>query len=161
MPPKDVPKGTPKGTPINTGHDLFELEKSGMAEKPDKKKLLYFLTDRRRETLENPPDKLVYKSRRRTPPPETPPGTPPGTPPEEIIVPSQADLFRAIGEKLGVGAKKGDIRLDAITYYVQRTANLDNLSSVWNALTEMGAANGFPSFERQKKRAGGSNPPAP
>ena len=152
-----------------------------MAEKPDKKKLLYFLTDRRRETLENPPDKLVYKSRRRTPPPETPPEippetppgtppgtppeippeTPPGTPPEEIIVPSQADLFRAIGEKLGVGAKKGDIRLDAITYYVQRTANLDNLSSVWNALTEMGAANGFPSFERQKKRAGGSNPPAP
>lgn len=50
-------------------------------------------------------------------------------------VPSQSDLFRFIGEKLGVGAKKGDIRLDAITYYVQRTANLGNLSSVWNALT--------------------------
>ena len=38
-------------------------------------------------------------------------------------------MFWAIGEKLGVGAKKGDIRLDAITYYVQRTADLDNLSS--------------------------------
>ena len=56
-------------------------------------------------------------------------------------VPSQADLFRGIGERLGVGTKKGDIRLDAITYYVQRTADLDNLSSVWNALTEMGIAN--------------------
>ena len=38
-------------------------------------------------------------------------------------------MFWAIGEKLGVGAKKGDIRLDAITYYVQRTADLDNLNS--------------------------------
>jgi len=56
-------------------------------------------------------------------------------------VPSQSDLFRSIGEKLGVGSRKGDIRLDAITYYVQRTADLDNLTSVWNALTEMGVAN--------------------
>ncbi|MBU1066944.1 hypothetical protein KKE60_04120, partial [Patescibacteria group bacterium] len=56
-------------------------------------------------------------------------------------VPSQADLFRSIGENLGVGAKKGDVRLDAIIYYVQRTTNLDDLSSVWNALTEMGVAN--------------------
>jgi len=136
-------------TPFNTGHDLFELEKSGMAEKPDKEKSLYLITDRGRETLENPPDKWVYKSRRepppRTPPPGAPPGAPfvvpSGAPPEEITVPSQADLFWAIGEKLGVGTKKGDIRLDAITYYVQRTADLDNLSSVWNALTEMGVAN--------------------
>lgn len=56
-------------------------------------------------------------------------------------VPSQSDLFKAIGEKLGVGARKGDIRLDTITYYVLRTANLDNLTAVWNALTEMGVAN--------------------
>jgi len=56
-------------------------------------------------------------------------------------VPSQSDLFRSIGEKLGVGSRKGDIRLDAITYYVQRTADLDNLTSTWNALTEMGVAN--------------------
>ena len=56
-------------------------------------------------------------------------------------IPSQADLFRPIGEKLGVGRGKGEVRLDAIIYYVQRTANLDNLNSVWNALTEMGVAN--------------------
>jgi len=66
----------------------------------------------------------------------------PGKPHGEIeTIPSQADLFKSIGEKLGVGSRKGDIRLDAVTYYVQRTANLDNLSSVWNALTEMGVAN--------------------
>ncbi len=55
-------------------------------------------------------------------------------------VPSQSDLLRSIGEKLGVGSRKGDIRLDAITYYVQRTADLNNLTAVWNALTEMGVA---------------------
>jgi len=132
-------------TPFNTGHDLFELEKSGLAEKPDKEKSLYLITDRGRETLENPPDKWLYESRRETPPPGPPPRAPSGVPlgalPEEITVPSQADLFRGIGERLGVGARKGDIRLDAIIYYVQRTADLDNLSKVWNALTEMGVAN--------------------
>ena len=45
-------------------------------------------------------------------------------------IPSQSDLFRSIGEKLGVGARKGDIRLDAIAYYVQRTADLDRKSVV-------------------------------
>ncbi len=136
-------------TPFNTGHDLFELEKSGMADKPDKGKSLYKITARGRETLENPPDKWVYKSRRETPPHTPPPGTPPGAPsgvplgalPEEIIIPSQSDLLRSIGENLGVGSRKGDIRLDTITFYVQQTANLDNPTSVWNALTEMGVAN--------------------
>ena len=101
-------------TPFNTGHDLFELEKSGMAEKPDKEKSLYLITDRGQETLENPPDKWVYKSRWETPPrtpppgapPAAPPGAPPGSPPEEITVPSQADLFMSIGERLGVEVRK-------------------------------------------------------
>jgi len=65
-------------------------------------------------------------------------GKPPGETAETI--PSQSDLFRSIGEKLGVGSKRGDIRLNAVTYYVQRTTNLDNLTSVWNAMTEMGVA---------------------
>lgn len=56
-------------------------------------------------------------------------------------VPSQAELFKVIGERLGVGARKGDVKLEAIMYCVQRTADLDNLNSVWNALTEMGVAN--------------------
>jgi len=50
------------------------LKKRGMAEKPGKEKSLYLITDRGRKTLENPPDKWVYKSRRRTPPPGAPPG---------------------------------------------------------------------------------------
>ena len=67
----------------------------------------------------------------------------PYEPPGEIAetVPSQADLFRSIGENLGVGAKKGGVPLDALIYYLERTADLDNLGSVWNALTEMGVAN--------------------
>ena len=104
-------------TPFNTGHDLFELKKRGMAEKSDKEKSLYLITDRGRETLENPPDKWVYKSRRETPsgtpsatpsgtPSATPSGTPLGKSPEEITVPSQAELFMAIGEPLGVEVRK-------------------------------------------------------
>ena len=56
-------------------------------------------------------------------------GTTPQPPETLLTIPLQSDLFRSIGERLGVGAKKGDIRLDAITYYVQRTADLDNLNS--------------------------------
>jgi len=66
---------------------------------------------------------------------EPPAGAPAAKVEAEITVPSQTDILREVGERLGVGRKKGDIRLDAIIYYVQRTANLDNLSSVWNALT--------------------------
>lgn len=53
-------------TPFNAGHDLFELKKRGLAEKPDRKKSLYLITDKGRETLENPPDTWVGK-----PPEET------------------------------------------------------------------------------------------
>ena len=42
---------------------------------------------------------------------------------------------------MGVGAKKGDVCLDTIVYYVQRCANLDDLSHIWNRLTKMGIAN--------------------
>ena len=57
------------------------------------------------------------------------------------FVPSQAHLFRTEGERLGVGRGKGEIKLDAIVNYVRRIANLDDLNSVWNALTEMAVAN--------------------
>lgn len=56
-------------------------------------------------------------------------------------IPSQADLFRREGVSLGVGTRKGDIHLDAIVRYVERMANLDDLSDVWNRLTEMGVDN--------------------
>jgi len=37
-------------TPFNAGHDLFELEKEALAEKRDKKKKLYLITERGRQT---------------------------------------------------------------------------------------------------------------
>jgi hypothetical protein len=53
------------------------------------------------------------------------------TPPAETpTIPWQADLFRREGESLGVGTKKGDIRLDAIVRYVERLSDLDDLNSV-------------------------------
>jgi uncharacterized protein YeeX (DUF496 family) len=63
-----------------------------------------------------------------------------GIPESDETVPSQADIFRDIGERLGIGKGKGEVKLDPIIYYVQRTANLDNLDTIWNALTEMGVA---------------------
>jgi hypothetical protein len=65
----------------------------------------------------------------------------PKAPETAETIPSQSDIFRREGELLGVGVKKGEIHLDTIVKWVQRTANLDDLSSVWNALTEMNVAN--------------------
>lgn len=52
---------------------------------------------------------------------------------EGEVVPTQADLFRGIGERLRVGIGRGEKQegtpLDAIIYYAQRTADLDNFTS--------------------------------
>ncbi|GAG55748.1 unnamed protein product, partial [marine sediment metagenome] len=83
---------------------------------------------------------------------KTPPATPAARPtvkppaeeeepsPGEETVPSQADLFKAEGQRIGFGTRKGDIKLEAVVTYVERIADLDDLTSVWNALTEMGVA---------------------
>lgn len=42
-------------------------------------------------------------------------------------MPSQADLLKGIGEKLGIGRKKGEVALIPIVHYVQRMAGLDDL----------------------------------
>jgi len=110
---------------MNIGKDLYDLsQKRGLAEKLEDGS--WQITGQGRDYVESGGQ----------------PKTEPKPKPTETTetVPSQSDLFRSIGEKLGVGSRKGDIRLDAIAYYVQRTADLDNLTSVWNALTEMGVA---------------------
>ena len=61
-------------TPLDVGHDLYELGRRGLAEKPDKKKKLYLITDKGRETMENPPAEWLVA------PQGTPSGTPQGTP---------------------------------------------------------------------------------
>ena len=111
-------------TPLNVGKDLHDLKARGLAvaEVPGQ----WTITPEGRERIESGEPKETERKEREKEIAET--------------IPSQSDLFRSIGEKLGVGSKRGDIRLDAVTYYVQRTANLDNLTSVWNAMTEMGIA---------------------
>jgi len=121
--------------PVDAGRYLAELLKGGLAEKTDEEKNLWAITEKGSEHLYN-----IEKE-----PPSQPPMmgsvTENKLPPETIdTIPAQSDIFRGIGERLGVGSKKGDIRLDSIVYYVQRTANLDDLTSVWNSLTEMGVA---------------------
>ena len=117
-------------TSLNVGRDLHRLKERGLAESEGEGQ--WKITSEGREWIEGGAEgekgeRGGEKGKGREIATET--------------VPSQSDLFRSIGEKLGAGAKKGDVRLDAITYYVQRTADLDNLISVWNALTEMGVAN--------------------
>jgi hypothetical protein len=133
---------------LNTGKHLQKLKKLGLAELVDKREKTWQITEEGNEIADNIELPKV--------PPTTPPTTasttvsttattiPSTTPPEQETVeaiPSQADLFRSIGEKLGVGAKKGEVALSAIIYYVSKTADLDDLNSVWNALTEMGVDN--------------------
>ena len=118
-------------TPLNVGHDLYELGKGGLAEKPNKKESLWLITDKGRETIENPPTNWVENLTG-----ETSGGNLGGKPPT-ITLPSRADSFKEIGEHLGIGTR-GDIKLEAIIYYIQRTADMEDLDAVWNALTEMG-----------------------
>ena len=139
-----------KLSPRDTGKTLYDLGKGGLAQKPDEKKSLWLITDKGRKYIENPPVPSVRPLQptlepltptdRSDHPPEPPLPVPPGEE-QPDTVPSQADLFRAEGERLGFGSRKGDIKLEAVVTYVERTADLDDLSSVWNALTEMGVAN--------------------
>ena len=45
--------------PLDVGHDLYELGRRGLAEKPNKKESLWLITDKGRETIENPPTNWV------------------------------------------------------------------------------------------------------
>jgi len=111
-------------TPLNVGKDLHDLKARGLAGSEATGQ--WRITPEGRERIESGEPKETEGKEREKEIAET--------------IPSQSDLFKSIGEKLGVGSRKGEVRLDAITYYVQRTANLDNLTSVWNAMTEMGVA---------------------
>ena len=77
------------------------------------------VTDKGRKYIENPPLPSAPPS---TPPsapssatpPTTPPATPPDPPPPEPLgeeqpetIPSQADLFKAEGQRIGFGSRKG------------------------------------------------------
>jgi len=118
-------------TPLNTGNALFRLGEGGFAEKPNKKKPLWVITDKGREILEDPPAYWLTDVPEKESEKELPPKPP------AITIPSRTDTFKEIGEHLGIGTR-GDIKLDAIMYYLQRTADMEDLNAIWNALTEMG-----------------------
>ncbi|GAH48619.1 unnamed protein product, partial [marine sediment metagenome] len=123
---------------MDIGNSLRILAKGSLAELVDKKKKLWRIADSGKElaaTLPAQPPATPPAT-----PPAQPPVQPPAQPPGEETIPSQSDLFRNEGELLGVGARKGSISLDVIVKWVERTADLDDLLSVWNALSEMGVA---------------------
>jgi hypothetical protein len=90
------------------GKDLYDLKERGLAEAPEEG--LWKITPEGTASII-----------------ETEPKTQPKPKPKSAVeekgaVPTQVDILRSIGESLGVGANKGEVRLDAIIYYVQRTA---------------------------------------
>ena len=90
-------------TPFNVGFDLYDLGKRGLAEKPNKKKKLWLITDKGRETMENPPAEWFVppSGTPSEPPSRTPSGTPSGTPSETLprtpLRKPRVDLFRTEG----------------------------------------------------------------
>ncbi|MBA7664784.1 hypothetical protein ES703_72847 [subsurface metagenome] len=126
--PKDIAESLSE-TPLNIGKDLHSLKERGLADTEGEGQ--WKITAEGREWLESGGGKAPGK---------TDEGKEPA-----VTIPTQADLFRDIGERLRIGigrsGKQEGTPLDAIIYFTQKTANLDDLSSVWNALTEMGVAN--------------------
>jgi len=55
---------------------------------------------------------------------------------EDIAIPSQADIFRSIADQLSISKAeeaKGGTPLSGIINFVERTADMDDLDSLWNA----------------------------
>jgi len=92
-------------TPLNVGKDLDSLGKAGLARKPNEKQPLWLITDNGRKYIENPPVVSGAPSGARSRTPSGEPSGASGEPSEEVTIPSQADLFMAIGERLGIGVR--------------------------------------------------------
>ncbi len=103
-----------------------------LVDKPDKKKALYEITDAGTDYLRNPPEEIKPEEPETTTVDKSSGQEHPAPLEPDKAVPSKSELFRGIGERLGVGARKGDIRLDSIIYYVERKTNINDLTSVWN-----------------------------
>ena len=129
--PKEIGKAIGESA-LNVGKDLHQLKERGLAEAEEEGQ--WKIT----------PDGTasIIKAKPKAQPKPKPKPEPKPAVEEKRAIPTQADILRSIGESLGVGAKKAaGLSLDAIMYYVERTANLYDLTSVWNALSEMRVAN--------------------
>lgn len=124
--------------PRDVGKDLYQLGKGGLASKPDEKQSLWLITDKGKKYIEHP---LVLLAGPLGRPSGGPSGGPLAGQTTDVGVPNQADVLRYYGEKLHVGIARGGKQegtpLDAIIFFVQETADLNDLLSVWNALSKM------------------------
>lgn len=121
---------------VNVGNSFKELAKSGLAEQIDKDQNTWQITDKGKETaatIQVSEVQLPEAGGKRQQQLQ-PVGTS-GKPQETLTFPSQLDTFRSEGELLAVGSKKGEIPIDTIVKWVERMADLDDLDSIWNALT--------------------------
>lgn len=133
---------------LQVGNYLSQLLKKSLVTKPDPEMKFYSITDNGREWMKNPPQKVEKEqtekaeqesgARERSEREKRKIGAEPPKTPTEGDVPSQSDTFREFGERMGIGAGKEGVKLDAIMYYLGKTADFDDPVSIWNGLTEMG-----------------------
>jgi hypothetical protein len=128
------------------------LRTSTSIESTNKTKNLHRITEKGRKYKANPPAEIKAEEGTATPPgtktvietvietvTKTSPPQPPATEEKsktekgDPAIPSQADLFRSIAEQLSISKQKDGTPLTAVVCYVERTADLDDLNSLWNA----------------------------
>ena len=92
-------------TPLNVGIDLSELLKAGLAEKTDETQNLWSVTEKGTEYVSNLDIESLSQPSVTVTEPVTKTAPVTEIPPEKTAetVPSQSDLFRAEGERLGIG----------------------------------------------------------
>ncbi len=150
-------------TASNTGPLFSRMLVRGLVEKPDKKRGAYRITQEGQKYLDNPPpespekmtkrgdksgakrgdesdgvkivektaEKVGEENAEKVDVKESEAGKK-----EDIAIPSQVDTFRSIAEQLGISKSeeaKGGSSLPGIINFVERTADMDDLDSLWNA----------------------------
>ena len=133
-------------TAFNAGQLAKVMRLSGLIEWASKPKHLHRITEKGRKYKANPPAEIKTEEGTATSPvtktvTETVTKTvlpQPPTPEEketevEPAITSQSDIFRSVAEQLSISKQKDGTPLSAIINYVQRTADLDDLNSLWNA----------------------------
>lgn len=148
---------------FHVGRQLKDKVQQQLVSKTVEGKTSYYqITESGRQCVEAEHERMESISSDEEKPPAGAPaaGAPAGAPAGKTAVPSQSDLFRQEGELLGIGTKKGTIPLDVIVKWVERTANLDDLNSVWNVLTKMGVSSDvklYPQYLRKPTCSGVSD----
>ena len=148
-------------TAFNAGQLAKVMRLSALIEWASKPKHLHRITEKGRKYKANPPAEIKAAGGTTTPPvtetvTETVTKTVTKTVPETVLpqtpvleekfdeekegkgkIPSQADIFRSVAEQLSMSkakeAKEGT-PLEGIINFVERTADVDDLNSLWNSV---------------------------